>query len=292
MQVVIFGAGTFVVEEDIVNAANKNNTVDIQTDVTSGVLTEAAVVDLTFSQDTLTSTYWSVNGSALSASTFNFDTDTFAGSDFETNLDALMSTLNADYNGTPLSYSMNEDTRTISFSHAKGGELVIDTMVSSNAALTMSAVVQSGIGNDTTIAYYEALTSATIEGDGVVDGEASVVTTSTSSSSSTTNTTGIDQITVSTQSGANAALASIDAALTAVNGERSRLGALENRLDHTINNLSNISTNTSAAKSRILDADFAVETANLTKNQILSQAATSMLAQANQSKQSILALLQ
>ena len=55
----IFGAGTFVVEEDIVNAANKNNSVDIQTDVTSGVLTEAAVVDLTFSQDTLTSTYWS-----------------------------------------------------------------------------------------------------------------------------------------------------------------------------------------------------------------------------------------
>jgi flagellin len=288
----IFDAGTYVVEEDIVNAANKNNSVDTQTDVTSGVLTEAAVVDLTFSQDTLTSTYWSVNGSALSASTFNFDTDTFAGSDFETNLDALMSTLNAAYNGSPLSYSMNEDTRTLSFTHAKGGELVIDTMVSSNASLTMSAVVQSGIGNDTTIAYYEALTSATIEGDGVVDGEASVVTTSTSSSSSTTNTTGIDQITVSTQSGANAALASIDAALTAVNGERSRLGALENRLDHTINNLSNISTNTSAAKSRILDADFAVETANLTKNQILSQAATSMLAQANQSKQSILALLQ
>ena len=70
------------------------------------------------------------------------------------------------------------------------------------------------------------------------------------------------------------------------------LGALENRLDYTINNLSNISTNTSAAKSRILDADFATETANLTKNQILAQAATSMLAQANQSKQSILALLQ
>ena len=74
------------------------------------------------------------------------------------------------------------------------------------------------------------MTSATIEGDGVVDGEASVVTTSSSSSSSSTNTTGIDQITVSTQSGANAALASIDAALTAVNGERSRLGALENKV--------------------------------------------------------------
>ncbi len=62
-----------------------------------------------------------------------------------------MSTLNAGYNGSPLSYSMNQDARTLSFTHAKGGELVIDTMVSSNAALTMiSAVVQSGVSNDTT----------------------------------------------------------------------------------------------------------------------------------------------
>ena len=204
----------------------------------------------------------------------------------------MMSSLNAVYNGSPISYAMNEDTRTLTFTHAKGGELIIDTMVTSNASLTMDAKVQSGVGTDTTIAYYEALTSATIEGDGVVDGEATVTTTTASSSSSTTSTTGIDQITVSTQAGANLALASIDAALTTVNGERSRLGALENRLDHTINNLSNISTNTSAAKSRVMDADFATETANLTKNQILSQAATSMLAQANQSKQSILALLQ
>ena len=69
------------------------------------------------------------------------------------------------------------------------------------------------------------------------------------------------------------------------------LGALENRLDHTVNNLSNVSTNTSAAQGRIQDADFAKETTQLTKSQILSQAATSMLAQANQSKQSILSLL-
>jgi flagellin len=80
--------------------------------------------------------------------------------------------------------------------------------------------------------------------------------------------------------------------LNSILSERAKLGALENRLDHTVNNLSNVSTNTSAALSRILDADFAKETTALTKSQILSQAATSMLAQANQSKQSILALLQ
>ena len=77
-----------------------------------------------------------------------------------------------------------------------------------------------------------------------------------------------------------------------VNSIRGDLGALQNRLEYTINNLSSISNATSGARGRILDADFAKETSELTKHQILTQAATSMLAQANQSKQGILALLQ
>ena len=74
--------------------------------------------------------------------------------------------------------------------------------------------------------------------------------------------------------------------------ERASLGAIENRLDHTVNNLSNVVTNTSAAKGRIEDADFAAESTKLTRAQILAQASTSMLAQANQSKQNVLSLLQ
>ena len=73
---------------------------------------------------------------------------------------------------------------------------------------------------------------------------------------------------------------------------RSSFGAVENRIDAKINNLTTLKTNTEAARSRIEDADFAAETTNLTKSQILSQAATSMLAQANASKQNLLALLQ
>ena len=282
-------AGQIFIETAVAGQANRANSVDTSTDVVSGVMTQAASVELTFSQDTLTSTSFQLNGVALSATTFNFDTDTFSGSDFETNLNALVSGLNANYNGLPISYTMDENTRTISFTHSKGGELKVSDLSTSNTSLTMAGTVSSGIGNDANIALYEALTSASVEGDGTVDG---VATSSTSSSSSSTSTTGISQISISTQDGANSALASIDAALETVLNERSMLGALENRLDHTINNLSNIATNTSAAKGRIMDADFAAETANLTKNQILSQAATSMLAQANQSKQSILALLQ
>jgi len=282
-------SGTLLKTAAISGQANKNNDVNTSTDAVSGVMTQAAALDLKFSQDTLTSTAFTLNGTALTSTSFNFDTDSFSGSTFQTNLDSMMTTLNAGYDGSPISYSMDADTRTISITHANGGELKVSGLSTSNSDLTIAATVTAGIGTDTDIAYYEALTSASIEGDGTVDG---VATASTSTSTSTTSTTGISQISISTQDGANSALASIDAALETVLNERSMLGALENRLDHTINNLSNISTNTSAAKSRILDADFATETANLTKSQILSQAATSMLAQANQSKQSILALLQ
>jgi len=97
---------------------------------------------------------------------------------------------------------------------------------------------------------------------------------------------------VSTLANATASLAQIDAAIVKVSDFRSSFGAVENRIDAKINNLTTLKTNTEAARSRIEDADFAAETTNLTKSQILSQAATSMLAQANASKQNLLALLQ
>ena len=99
-------------------------------------------------------------------------------------------------------------------------------------------------------------------------------------------------LSISTASGATAALSTLDNAIDSVNSIRGDLGAIQNRLSYTTNNLSSIVTNTEGAKGRIMDADFAVETSKLAKTQILSQAATSMLAQANQSKQSLLALLQ
>ena len=83
----------------------------------------------------------------------------------------------------------------------------------------------------------------------------------------------------------------IDAAIKEVNAQRSTLGATTNRLNHTVNNLTNMSANLSSAQGRIQDADFAIETTNLAKNQILQQASTAMLAQANASKQTVLGLL-
>lgn len=101
----------------------------------------------------------------------------------------------------------------------------------------------------------------------------------------------INQVDISTQSGAAQALAAIDSALNTVSAAQANSGALNNRLDMIVNNLSETTQNMQASRSRILDTDYATETTNLAKQQIISQAATAMLAQANQSAQSILSLL-
>lgn len=101
----------------------------------------------------------------------------------------------------------------------------------------------------------------------------------------------IADISVATQDSALQALASIDNALETILDERGKLGAIRNRLEFTSANLGNVVTNTEASRSRIEDADFAAESAKMAKNQILLQAGTAMLAQANASQQTVLSLL-
>ncbi|WP_417585123.1 flagellin [Nitrincola sp.] len=102
----------------------------------------------------------------------------------------------------------------------------------------------------------------------------------------------VNSIDISTVNGAQKAIGIIDNALETINSTRGDLGAVNNRLDFTINNLSSISENVSAARSRIEDADFAKESAALSRSQVLQQAGTSMLAQANAAPQQVLSLLQ
>ncbi len=103
---------------------------------------------------------------------------------------------------------------------------------------------------------------------------------------------GIISADVLTAAGASALLDDVDAAISAIGGLRADLGAIQNRFQSTIRNLSNISENVSAARSRIKDADFATETAELTRWQIIQQASTTVLSQANQRPQAALQLLQ
>jgi len=99
-------------------------------------------------------------------------------------------------------------------------------------------------------------------------------------------------VSVNTAANARIAIDRIDAAIQTVNSQRATLGAVSNRLDNTVSNLTNISSNLQAGRGRIEDADFAAETTNLAKTQILQQASTAMLAQANAAKQNVLSLLQ
>ena len=109
----------------------------------------------------------------------------------------------------------------------------------------------------------------------------SVTSIDISSATSNTSTTGVAAV-----------ITRIDSALAKVDSRRAALGAVSNRFDHIIDNLQNVIMNTVQSQSRIVDADFSIETTNLTRNTVLQQAATSMLAQANAQKNSILALIQ
>jgi flagellin len=155
-------------------------------------------------------------------------------------------------------------------------------------------VVKDGTGN--TVGSYATLThTATFTGAGAAvvaftkpDGTAAVADPTSFTISNNDATTGVD---VSTQGAASNNIATLDAAIATVSGQRAALGAVQNRLQHTINSLSVAAENTTAAESRIRDTDMAKEMTSFTRSQILQQAGVSMLAQANQAPQSVLKLL-
>jgi flagellin len=113
----------------------------------------------------------------------------------------------------------------------------------------------------------------------------------TAAATTATTQTGFAALDLSTVAGADTAMNAMDAALTAVSGARAKMGAIQNRFASVISNLQSTSENLESARSRIRDADFASETANLTRNQILQQAGTAMLAQANSMPNMVLSLL-
>ena len=162
------------------------------------------------------------------------------------------------------------------FSDATGGQVSL-TSFSSAKGLSATWAPQAGQGDTATI-------NSGYAGEGVFSVSPAPV-------AGVGGTGSVAQITIATQAGASAAMNVIDNALTYVNNERAKLGAVENRLTHTIDNLTNIVTNTQASKSRITDTDYAQETSKLARAQIIQQAATAMLAQANQQPQTVLALL-
>lgn len=174
--------------------------------------------------------------------------------------------------GTAASDTVNEAIKVI---NEKSSETGVVAFVGTGAQLAL----RSANGEEISIKYGDTATNV-------------LAVTGLRERNATEGVGSIASVDISTAEGAQRAINIIDKALEQVNATRADLGAVNNRLDHTMANLANVSEKTSASKSRIMDADFAAETAALSRAQVLQQAATAMLAQANAQPEQVLSLLQ
>ena len=231
-----------------------------------------------------------------------------------TDLTALRDAINEVSGATGVTASFFEgDIGKVMLKDHDGDDIVLGDFNHTTSAATMAVQAYDFFGDSISTTASRTLTdgagggtitdSITINGEVQLSSSQAFAVTSTVAddffgTSGTTDTAyqssleKVGDIDLGSMVGAQKALDVIDGAIDMVNTQRADLGAISNRLDQTVNNLTNIVENTSASKSHIKDANFASETSKLTKAQILNQAATSMLAQANASKQTVLALLQ
>lgn len=168
-----------------------------------------------------------------------------------------------------------------------GGDLKITK--SDGSTFQVTSTLDNGSGGVDDASGYGTIASITSTGEDLVIGGDEVANAGLTAGTTASSGNTLD---VSTVSGANAMITAVDTALDTVNSSRAKLGAVQNRFESVINSLQTASESMSAARSRILDADFAAETAQLTRAQILQQAGTAMLAQANALPQNVLSLLQ
>ena len=195
--------------------------------------------------------------------------------------DALIQAINAEFDQTGVIASRDQAGR-IQL-EAKDGRNIELTFGGNGAAI--SGLGAAGVTTGTVTLHSEdqfAMSGANESFLGFTDNALIGVST----------TQAVQSIDISSRDGANLALLIADRAIKQVTKDRAELGAINNRLDTTVSNLTTVSENATAARSRVMDADFAMESANLSKNQVLQQAATSILAQANAGAQNVLSLLQ
>lgn len=290
-------------------------------DTTVGANIEiTAKTDATAGTGAATNAAWTSGNAALGgvgAITVQGVSFSFAATDTVQNvLDAINDAgigVTASYSGTTITF--NTDTvgsaSKLDVAASSGVLASIVTDQGTDAAVTMTGTpTYTAVGNKITIQSgtakgleFEvsggALVGATVDLDvtsngglnmhiGANEGQTMYVSVSDMRSTAL----GVNGINVTTKDSAEASITTIQSALDKVSSERAKLGAYQNRLEHTINNLGTTSENLSASESRIRDVDMAKEMMSFTKNNILSQAAQAMLAQANQQPQSVLQLLQ
>jgi len=219
-------------------------------------------------------------------------------------MSSAISAINEKSSKTGIIASLNSAGTGIVLTNSTGNDIrVADTTVANAGAVTVTKYVTDTTGALVAVAGNQTLAADTTADNSVTSGYVTLdsdksfgINATTGSASSLivdSNSTlkKVSNLDVSSVAKASDALKTVDSALSFINGERAKLGALQSRFETTIANLQVTSENLSASRSRILDADFAAETANLSRAQILQQAGMAMVAQANQLPQGVLALL-
>ncbi len=215
----------------------------------------------------------------------------------------LVAAINSQSGKTGITATINDSKNGVVLKNTEGFDITIDDFQHDGATKTVSlsgldeAGAVAGVAETLTGGgANEATVGGRIEFDSnvgfTVKSDVAVQITIDDTSAKGSTLQKVADIDIGSQAGSNKALSIIDGALAKVSDSRASLGAVQNRFSSTISNLENVSQNVSAARSRIQDADFAKESANLAKGQILQQAGTAMLAQANASSQNVMSLLQ
>lgn len=250
------------------------------TGVTASARTEVDATALTVS-DNFTLTVKSDNTTAV---TVSFSTGATLNAD---GLAGAINAFNDKSSQTGVSAKLNAAGTGITLTNDSGNDIAI-TNTSATAAITVGGAAAVALTGTAYVTGALSLDSDKTFGIVSTTGAAGV---SFFLGNQSSQLQGANTLDVSTVDSATRAISTVDAALSAVNSQRAKFGALQSRFDTTVSNLQTSSENASASRSRIQDADFAAETANLSRSQILQQAGTAMVAQANQLPQGVLALL-
>ncbi|MGQ0727682.1 flagellin [Acidovorax sp.] len=222
---------------------------------------------------------------------------TLSSSNTADGLAAVVTAVNDQSAKTGITAALNSNGSRVLLTQAKGNDILIsDTNTPNPGTVSVQKLDGSGanVGAPVVLAVNGTADNARTMGYVTLDSEKSfsiTPTTTNMASAGASSLQTVSNLDVTTFATATSALKTVDSALAFINGERAKLGALQSRFETSISNLQVTSENLSASRSRIQDADFAAETANLSRVQILQQAGTAMVAQANQLPQGVLALL-
>jgi flagellin len=302
----VFTGGTLVLNGVGIDAANANDdqasntVVDSSSKAASAIAIAAAINKKTgMTGVTATAEPNVINGSGFTAGTvtkLNLNgVDVAISLDANSSRDDVMTAINAAQGKTGVVASAWGEG--ITLTAADGRNISISSDATDAAALGLGDVT-IGTAGDTTDAVTQYSTvklssdkAFTVESGADGNDNFAALGFRRGSFGGSDNALKIADLDVTTQAGATDAIKAIDAALNTVAADEARAGAFQNRLEAVVSNLTESNQNMSASRSRILDTDYATETSNMAKSQIISQAATAMLAQANQSAQSVLSLL-